>query len=719
MEVERLLKEEMRKHQVKFDTVDSKYVYKMNWLKEKAGIKINRLEKHISENFEKNRLDLDRVKMTLEDEYSTQREENAKEAADVLGYVDEDDIKDPEMVLKKYKEISAVKKILVKKLAHAEQFVNTLDLKLRNHVRSNKELSQQNKSFTNNMKMLNYCFLMLVERSRLIGDHKEKCRSLISEENYDVLEQLFNNNELLDSPLQEFLIKRLYDVRESLNILSLSTNEEATRMRVSKLISEIKVESMLTENEKERYDRFLNWQQVLQEKMQFERKPKSKSNIQSKSPNRFRRETKNTRRHADKETSVGAQSDYVLTNATPNLSVSKNQNYLQINSYMPKTTLIHTNLSSPRGPDALERAYKEIDEEMKSSTLPLKYNSKESFGNVLKSVDMEEANSVPLESPSTFYTERPSNPQSDFLNTERHELEKETTESSESDKSQEEEEEDPVLPSTSKIKRHDYHPNSFEGKLISSLYAPLLLKNKLPRKFDFKDFLALEINEGQRVKELIISALHNTVAKKENKHSQTEIDLDTIKNHRISQKEQVLREINEGKYRPEREKKKSLEQLFQVQSLTKYYTAKKELDDGKYSLDKEILKRAVYAAGKYEIQYDKESQRIGAMPEGEESDRIWEMVITKRVNDRRKDLVTNYLCNFLGTDMFAAKANEMIQLLKHHNIYKLTHTIQTFKPLQNQSFKRWSRLMLGLFRQQAKSIGRKVEEHNTTDVMEV
>ncbi|CAG9332330.1 unnamed protein product [Blepharisma stoltei] len=785
MELEKLLREEVKKYEYKFNRVDAKYMYKFNWIKEKAGVKIDKLEKTIEENWEKYRVDIDRVAMTLEDEYSIQNENYAKEESEIARIITEEGI-DLESMGTKYKEILSVKRILEKKLTQAEKIIKGLDGKLRTAFQTLRNLEQQNSSHFAKMKMLTTCFLLLIDKSRLISDHKEKCRMCIAEERYDVLEKLFLEGEVLESPLQEFLIKRLYDVREALGILSLATNEEATRMRVSKILNELRVDNIITDGERQRYEKIANLQELIEQEHYLMLQ-------KSKSPKKNRKKSLRRRVKTPQNERIAEIQDIEnLAQVIPELGnggekSDKNEKISRIKEFLPKHEALNTNLSTPKGRETYEAISKKIEDDAtrdkstgrskanhhkKPSNVPkLNTSAKVSTEETKKSQELLKRDiSYTNESPSTMHTERfldqqnKEQTQENFYeslsNNEENKYETEEeirylgTELSDNDEIKSDSEEnysdsieianekesigndkqrrrivtqvvkndkgEIVIQNVNinknlKIK-YKYHPQSFEGKIINIISSDLLENKKISEASGFKDFLRLEIKDDMKVKDLILAAIAKYFAKKENQSTQTEIDLDILRNYKASQKEQATKDAEDSSLKFEQ--KSAFGKLFYIQSLTKYYTARQSvLAQNSSPMAKEYTKRVFYAAEKYGLEFDKQIQKLNAMPEEDECDNIWEKIINRRVSERRKDAITNYLCNFIATDQYAERAYEVILLLKQHNIYKLAFIIHYYLTKEQQPIGKWRRLMQSVLKYQAKNLGKNFQ--NCEDYKEI
>ncbi|CAG9315513.1 unnamed protein product [Blepharisma stoltei] len=297
VEVERLLKEEMIVHERKFNHLDSKYLYKLMWMKERAGLKIQKLEKYIDDAWTKSREDVDRVKMTLQDEYSLQYENYLKEEAVLRSAEKEEPITDLPSALRKIKQQLAARKILEKKLVQADKVIRGIDNKLKIVMEKNKDLNEKFSGMRYNNEKLITSFLWLVDKSRLLDMHREKSKTYVAKLKFEKLAEKLTEGKFPESMTQEIILKKFYDIRESLNLVSLTTNDSMTKVRIGKLLGDLKVEDILQEAEKKSYETAMAQLQQLQVANEKKNKKTSKKNVLKRAmePKEIKPETKDTK----------------------------------------------------------------------------------------------------------------------------------------------------------------------------------------------------------------------------------------------------------------------------------------------------------------------------------------------------------------------------------------------------------------------------------------
>ncbi|CAG9316413.1 unnamed protein product [Blepharisma stoltei] len=395
VEVERLLKEEMMIYERKYNQMDSKYFYKLMWMKERAGLKIQKLEKYIENTWTKNREEVDRIKMTLQDEYSIQYENYIKEEALLANAEKEEPITDFPSALKKIKQLLAARKILEKKLVQADKIIKGLDNKIRIVMEKNRDLNEKFTGMRFNNEKLIESFLWLVDKSRLLDLHREKSRELVATAKFEKLASKLTKGKFPESTTQEIILKKFYDIKESLTIVSLTTTDAMTKQRVGKLLGELNVDEILQDSEKKSYDAAMAQLQLIQaanekKNKKITKKNTMKKNVENKTPRIDAKESKTDIKESKSDLkqplkldSPSSKSDIKpLKTPKSTTSVASEMKNSKSNKSSPK-------ISAKKIETEEEGSEKSLDRD--EDSLSLEYSSLD-LKNVLENIDEEAKN---------------------------------------------------------------------------------------------------------------------------------------------------------------------------------------------------------------------------------------------------------------------------------------------------------------------------------------
>ena len=248
--VEAIIKNEIQIYNTKFNQLEAKYHYKLSKVKEKSGLKIKQLEKQLEDSAFAKRLEIDRFLMSYNDEKSLQYRIQLKEEELIKKLDIDEEITNFQSAIKKINQLVKAKKILEKKLIYANEVVKNIDGKLKFNLIKRQEAQEKLETSQRNSKLLKVAFLDLLEKSKLIDEDREKAKTYLEKENFAKLAEKLTENIFTESTTQEYLLKKFYDLKESLNVIAVTCNETKVRQRMIKLQEEYTVDNILQESEK-------------------------------------------------------------------------------------------------------------------------------------------------------------------------------------------------------------------------------------------------------------------------------------------------------------------------------------------------------------------------------------------------------------------------------------------------------------------------------------
>jgi hypothetical protein len=181
LEVETMLKIEVKKLRQFQDSIENRYFYKNDFLKTKAGLKIRALEMEKVKIREEFLQEINGIQMFYEEIISLENEKNLNEEKRINKLFDPYSIKDLPEAIAKIKELLGIKLIYEKKRTKDEKLIKGLNTKLQLLIDSYSDLSEKHEKLEENFEELKKNHEILVESSNLLSP-KNKDRPRISKQ---------------------------------------------------------------------------------------------------------------------------------------------------------------------------------------------------------------------------------------------------------------------------------------------------------------------------------------------------------------------------------------------------------------------------------------------------------------------------------------------------------------------------------------------------------
>ena len=171
----------------------SEIAQREEWIRERSGLKINRLEKKIEEIWDDLGKQLERKTAQMEDLMGKAFEEQLRED-EILGEKETEVIDDLPTALQKIQNMTVARSVLEKKNASHEKTIKGLNYKLEMLNKSSKEQSQA----ISTLKSLNDRFkslvISLIDQTSFLDEYKTSAKASVKEEKLSKLEDMLKNN---------------------------------------------------------------------------------------------------------------------------------------------------------------------------------------------------------------------------------------------------------------------------------------------------------------------------------------------------------------------------------------------------------------------------------------------------------------------------------------------------------------------------------------------
>ncbi|CAG9327324.1 unnamed protein product [Blepharisma stoltei] len=235
--------------------VETKYMYKFAWVKEKAGIKIHKLEEKEKEIVSKNREEYDRIMMCYQDKLSGEIENYLREEAILTAANNDEKVTDLPSAQKKIQNLIAARTILEKKIMQSDKTIKGFETRIQVANQNLKELTASQAATKNNLNALKETFTTIIDLAPIKEIEKEKLADLVEKENYENLEENMKGISKAERKAQEYLIGKLTELKESVGNISSKIENKEISAEIGKILEDVKIDEVYLESEKIRQEK--------------------------------------------------------------------------------------------------------------------------------------------------------------------------------------------------------------------------------------------------------------------------------------------------------------------------------------------------------------------------------------------------------------------------------------------------------------------------------
>lgn len=241
-EVEKLLKTEIEAYTTRCNAFENKYYYKVRGIKQKAGNKIEALEKEIENVSAYYIKKINQLGMINED-IKSQQLENFNSEQEILNQgIDFTPASDLVAAGSIIKSLAATRLVLEKNRRVDDKIIRGLNLKLTMIGNKYTESQEQCSKIMKNLTSLAWCFGNLIENSRLVPEEKKEVLGLLSDQGFHKIEEKLRNTSFMESFSQENISKKLDNFRESLTMISQTIKNENIKAKLNKVTEDFHID---------------------------------------------------------------------------------------------------------------------------------------------------------------------------------------------------------------------------------------------------------------------------------------------------------------------------------------------------------------------------------------------------------------------------------------------------------------------------------------------
>lgn len=249
MDFEKMLKEEMRSYQTKFNQVEMNYFYKLEGVKEKCALKIAALENRIEEITQDFMLKLNRAEMSLNEALSKEYETYIKNEDELARAFEQEKITELPQALKKIERLFMAKKVIETKMENAIKDVNLMQSKLISIKEHNDYIRKEIVMVEEQRKQIKAAFNTFIEVSKLPDAQIEKVKKWAAKDKFAKIVEKFVAGELYPSKTLENIAIRIQGVREKVSELAMHTIDKDASQKLYKVLADLMVEDIVQNSE--------------------------------------------------------------------------------------------------------------------------------------------------------------------------------------------------------------------------------------------------------------------------------------------------------------------------------------------------------------------------------------------------------------------------------------------------------------------------------------
>jgi hypothetical protein len=249
MDFEKMLKEEMRTYQTKFNQVEMNYFYKLEAVKEKCALKIAALENRVEEITQEFMLKLNRAEMGLNDALSKEYETYVKNEDELARAFEQEKITELPQAMKKIERLFMAKKVIETKMENAIKDANLMQSKLAAIKEQNDYVRKEIVMVEEQRKQIKSAFNSFIEVSKLPDAHIEQVKKWAAKDKFSKIVEKFAAGELFTAKTLENIAIRIQGVREKVSELAMHTIDKDASQKLYKVLADLMVEDIVQNSE--------------------------------------------------------------------------------------------------------------------------------------------------------------------------------------------------------------------------------------------------------------------------------------------------------------------------------------------------------------------------------------------------------------------------------------------------------------------------------------
>lgn len=249
MDFEKMLKEEMKAYQTKYNQVEMNYFYRLEGVKEKCALKITVLESRVEELFQDFTLNLNRAEMALNEAQTKEYETYIKNEEELAKAFEQEKINDLPQAMKKIERLYMAKKVMETKIENGMKDINLLQNKLIALREQNEYMRTELNQTEAQNKLLKSCLNYFLDLSKLPDMQIEKVKKWFEKEKYAKIVEKFASGDLFSAKTLENITLRVQVVREKVSELAMHTVDKDASTKLYQVLNDLNVEDIVQNSE--------------------------------------------------------------------------------------------------------------------------------------------------------------------------------------------------------------------------------------------------------------------------------------------------------------------------------------------------------------------------------------------------------------------------------------------------------------------------------------